>query len=502
MVATLIRAVPDSDINAQVDFERKRWTPDAANLADYRKYLRGKQLDPRTTKQKNMFPELLSHDFCDNVCRRIVLIPANRLTIARFDVEDQRVSEFIADVRMRNRFTTLAANTNIATLRDGDHAISLAWADGALRLMREGWWDGTSGIFVAYDDFDMPTYAVKEWTETDIEGQATYRRVVWFPDRIERYRSQDRTAWELFNLPTDFPDRAPQEATAVPWLTKKEEPIGLPVVHFPNQLVPNDGAVDGSGAADSSYGMSLLSGGVLGVQDRINLVQFDIISTSSFTGTQMLWGTGVRPPIDQATKQPIPYEVVPGAMVTDGDPLAKFGAFPAGSIEAHDRALAILKESVAQMTGLPYVVLSGNWPSGEALARAEADLAELVDKFGETQGPAYASLMHKATRLANVFGNADLDEEARIATIFTHAQRSNPLAVAAQLVQLAEVEGKREALRDIGKQPEDIDRIMKELQDEGEANADALEREMNRQLSGAAAAVRQGANGAAEAGGE
>lgn len=462
-----VRVDLDSGVNARITEERNAAQPDAVLLKDYRDYLRGIQLDPRTQAQRAMFPELEKHAFCDNVCRRVIVTPANRLTIARFDVDGagaatDRIKEYLAKTAMLNRLSAFVTSVNVATVRDGDHAVALRWRDGATRYIREKWWNGEEGIFVAYDDDGMPLYAVKEWTETQ-DARQVRRRVVWYPERIERYASEDGQAWQMFNLPSD----PYQGGQPVPWVTPDGEPIGIMLVHFANQIVPNDGAGGTGGVrADSRYGMSLLAGGVLGIQDRINLIHFDIVSTSSFTGTQMLWATGVTLPIDPVTKLPTPYRVVPGSVVTSGEKDSHFGSFPAGNVDAHEKALGIQKQAVAEATGLPYVALTGQTPSGEALMHMEADLAEVVDKIGEVMGPGYASLMHKDTRLANIFGKADLDETLRIETVFTPSQRSNPLAVANQLVQLMQVEGRRETLKDIGKQPDDIERIVKEVEGE------------------------------------
>ena len=500
MVA-LVRASPATDLMDRIAAERAAALPDAALVRDYRAYLLGKQLDPRTVRQRALFPELEAHAFCDNVCRRVVLTPANRLTLARFDVEGEgatteAVKAFLDDLGMRNRLNALVTAINAATLRDGDHAVALRWKDSAVRLIREKWWDGYEGVFVRYDDDDRADYAVKEWAEV-ADGRIIQRRVVQFPDRFERYASEDGQRWMMVNLPEDgVPDGSPVPYT-VPdrnGVSQPDgEPLGIPLVHFSNQLVPNDGAGGSDGVrADSRYGQSILGGGVLGIQDRINLVNFDITSTSSFTGTQMLWATGVELPIDPDTKLPIDFAVIPGAFVTSSKDNARFGAFPAGGIATHEAALRILKESVAQATGLPYVMLTGQVPSGEALMRMEADLGEMVDKLGELFGPAYAALAHKATRLGNAYGKAGLDEDLRITAAFAPSQRSNPLAIAQQLGYLIEAEGRREALKDFGKNPDEVERIMADLAEEGAARSELTARAFN---AGQLAPVVDGAPG-------
>lgn len=267
------------------------------------------------------------------------------------------------------------------------------------------------------------------------------------------------------NLPVaDYPPGV------LPWLDRDGGPLGLPFVHFANRLLPNDGPGGARArSADSRYGVSALAGGVVAAQDRLNLIHWDILTSSGFTGSQMLWGTGVTPPRNQETGKVEPYQIVPGAIITDGSKDARFGTFPPGQITAHERALQVTKEAVAQIAELPLVFIMTEAPSGEALMRGEAGLAEKVDKLGEATGPTWASLQHKGTRLANTFANAELDEQARIATVFTAAQRINLVGVADAVAKLAAVFGVREAARQAGLQPSDIERIVDELAEDDAA---------------------------------
>jgi hypothetical protein len=485
--------------------ERAAAQPEATLLKTYRAYARGWHNDPRTTAQKDMLPELNLNRFCDNVCKLIVQTPANRLTIARFDTDAPKragkaILEFIRHVALINNLPNFAAAVNVATLRDGDHAVGLRWRTnphgaagdwGSVRLIREAWWNGEQGVFISYDDDDQPRYAVKEWGLG-----ANLRRNVYYPDRIERFLGDHSGNWYAVNYDSD----PVQGGRPVPWLDLDGNPLGIPFVHFANRLLPNDGpggipvargatattvaasdawwwrggATSATAQPDSRYGVSELDGGILGLQDHLNMSWWDLKAAEVFTGTQMLWGSGIAERKD-ATGNTIPYPVIPGGMITTTDPNGRFGHFPAGDLSQLRNAIADRKRAISLATRIPLNYIAGDWPSGEALQWSEVDFAEKVDKFGEVMGPAYASLMHKATRLANAFGRAGLDESVPITTVFTPSQRVNPLMIADSLVKVAGVFGVREAARQAGMQPADIERILGELEQDRQASAAMLD---------------------------
>jgi hypothetical protein len=476
--------------------ERAAAQPEATLLKTYRAYARGWQNDPRTQAQKDMLPELNLNRFCDNVCKLIVQTPANRLTIARFDTDGPKragkaILDFVQTLWLLNNLPNFAAAVNVATLRDGDHAVGLRWVRDSVRFIREAWWNGEQGVFVSYDDDDQPRYAVKEW------GSGTQiRRNVYYPDRIERYIGQGGGTWQAMNLETD----PVQGGQAVPWLDLDGGPLGIPFVHFANRLLPNDGpggipetrgatstteapatawwwrggSVSATAQPDSRYGISELDGGILGLQDHLNMSWWDLKAAEVFTGTQMLWGSGIAERKD-AGGNTVPYAAIPGGMITTTAEGARFGHFPAGDLSQLRNAIADRKRAISLATRIPLNYIAGDWPSGEALQWSEVDFAEKVDKFGEVMGPAYASLMHKATRLANAFGRAGLDESVPITTVFTPSQRVNPLMIADSLVKVAGVFGVREAARQAGMQPDAIDNILKELEEDRQASAAMLD---------------------------
>lgn len=455
-----------ADIHAQIEAERKAALPEAAKVQDFREYARGRQLTTLTTGQVRVLTGLLGNLFCDNVCKHILQEMRNRLKLVRFDVSGQgpaadAVNEYLRTWWTLNGLAALAGAVHWATLRDGNHAVSLAWSPAQSRVIvaRERWWNGRYGMFVGYDDYDQPAYAVRDWRSA--EGE---RRTIWFKDRIERYL-RDGEGWKPFRLAADG------EQWPTPWVTATGEPIGLPVVHFGNGQMPNDGRGD-YGATEPSplYGMSELDGGLLGLQDEINDIQRDITASARFAGFQMLYGVGVQNQYDE-TGAAISFTVEPGAFYTDPNADAKFGALPPGDLTQLEKALSIKLQAVSRQSSIPLYTITGDWPSGEALLRAEQPAVDKAEAQAAGIGPAWASVAHKATRLCNIFGGTLLDENLMISAVFAPVARRDPLTRAAIVAQLGPHLSKQEILRQLGYSAADVAGIMSEIEAEAIASA-------------------------------
>lgn len=457
-------------IHDQIQAERKAALPEAAQVRDFRDYARGRQRGTLTPGQQRILRGLLGNLFCDNVCKRVLQELRNRLRLARFEVAGngqpaEAIGTYLETLWTLNQIPALSGAAHWAMLRDGNHAVGLAWQGdqgGRVILMRERWWNGKSGIFVAYDGQGRPTYAVKDWKEGTQQ-----RRTIWFPERIERYAMAGK-GWNFYALPSD-PGGVNRQPGPVPWTINGErdgEPLGIPIVHFANIQVPNDGN-EGTTEPDPFYGMSELDGGLLGLQDEVNDLHRDISAAARFAGYQMLYGTGITPSLDPATgRQVTRFFVEPGAFFEEPNPNAKFGVLPPGSLAELERALSIKLQAVGRHASVPMHLVSGDWPSGEALLRAEMPLIDKVETIGASVGPAWASVAHKATRLANAYGRAGLDESLLIASVFASVARRDPLTLALVAEKFAPFVSKAETLRTLGHGPKDIERILQEMEEE------------------------------------
>jgi hypothetical protein len=475
----------DEATHDRIERERKAALPNAERVRDFRSYARGEQRGTLTVQQQRVLRGVTGHLFCDNVCKRILGELRNRLRLARFEVDGtgaaaEAVLAYLESLWTLNQLPKLSAAVHWAMMRDGNHAVGLAWkgagTDGRVNLTRERWWNGKSGIFVSYDDGGQATYAVKEWTN----GEGRLRRTVWWPERIERY-IQNGAGWEPHKLESDG-GVWPQ-----PWVDRIGQPLGIPIVHFSNVQVPNDGPGDeGPSEPDPLYGMSELDGGILGLQDEINDLHRDITAAARFAGFQLLYATGVQQALDEQGNA-IPYTVEPGAMLTDGNPDSRFGTLAPGSLAELQTALEVKLKAVSRMAGIPMRLITGDWPSGEALLRDEMPLIDKVETLGAAAGPAWASVGHKSTKMQNAFGGGALDEQLLISSVFVAAARRDPLTMIAIANGMAPHVSEREVLMSaFGYSTKDAERIMAEKQAERQAAADLAARRLAPQPQGEA----------------
>ena len=466
-------------IHTEIKERRKATSPSADMIRSFRRYARGRQKGTLSPLQNNVLRSLVGNLFADNVCGRVLSELRNRLRLARYEVEGDtpeadRVLSFIRDVWVKNHLQSMSLAVHWAMLRDGNHAVSVGWrTDGEssrVVLHRELWWNGSSGMWVAYDDDNVPEYAVKDWYDNGL-----HRRVIYYPDRIERYALQG-SGWQRFSLPGDT-------SWPVVWTRNGQvggDPIGIPVIHFANLQVPQDpDNPDGKRAKDlprdsfrydqpdPRYGSSELDGGVLGLQDEVNDVQRDITVAARFTAYQMYYGTGITPSEGEAST----YTVEPGAFLEETSPDANFGYLPAGDIAPLKETLKIKLEAISRATSVPMFAILGDWPSGEALIRAEMPLIDKVESIAEGVGPAWGSVAHMATVLANTFTEQDdLNEDLMITAVFAPAVRRDQVTLADLAKKLEGIVSHREQLRILGYSPLQVEAIMEEIDEEREAD--------------------------------
>jgi hypothetical protein len=420
----------------EIDAIRKRDATDP-NLPMYRKYARGDQNVATTEFQRQAFAGRKVQPTADNVLHLILATAASRLEFTGWQVDPRvdtisaedatssetaikaakQVNAYLGDLFVRNQMGRKQFDTHYAQLRDGNHGIVLRWKpDGAdvrrgrVVIHRERWFDSISeiGLFVGTDESDEPVWAVKEWVERDAIGKEVRRRVVYYDDRFERYRKTGR-GWELYGIAGD--EQFQVRTGVLPWRRPgTNDPLGLPVVYFPN------GTDD-----DSSYGRSELVG-LLGLQDDLNGIQVDVTAAAAFTGFQMYWLTGYK-----RTDGDSEFMVGPGRLVEVPNPDARMGVLPGGDMSGLTAAHKYKRETIAVDTQTPMHAITGQWPSGDALIRADMPMIDKVKRLGAINGPQWVMVGHRATEIYNAFGAGGLDEDAPITAIFSPPERLDDL---------------------------------------------------------------------------
>lgn len=451
--------------------QRAAALPNAAQLGDYRDYARGRHALELSPGERRILSNALKHLMTDNLCRTALQALTNPLKIVRFDVDgdgplQEAKQQYLERVALLNALPTLSKAVHWAMLRDGDHALGLSWhaPTGRVILQRESWWNGVQGVFVAYDDADRVSYAVKEWQTGE-----TWRRTVWWPDRIERYaRESFNDDWQPFVLESDG------GMWPVPWLDSRGQPLNPPIVHFANVQLPNDGRGDGEedAAPDSRYGTSELDGGPMGIQDAVNSIHLDVLGAAKFTGFPMLGLMGFQPQVD-ANGNEVPFVVEPGAVIRSSDASSRVERIQPGSLAELERALTIELQAFSRATTVPvHKLIAGNDMSGVSRILSMLDYFDKLEGIINAAAPAWASVMHKATRLANTFGKAGLDEQSMISAVYAPVIRYDPLTQAQIVQAVAPFVSRREKLRLLDYSTQEQDRILTEMDEDDAASVE------------------------------
>jgi hypothetical protein len=440
------------DLHGRIKREREATSPDVVNIDTYRRYAQGEQTLTLTADQKNALGAAANKSYSDNVADMVLSAWSSRLILTGYSSADSAVQQFLDDFYMRSEMGDLSYDINYATGRDGNHAVMLRWLPeqttplppaigpqgdeietvlinrgGRVTAHAEDWWDGKTGVWVSYDDYGRPAYAVKDfktWLVVDGGvGMERERRTVYFPDHIERF-ILDGNGWRPYPLPGE------SENGRVEWTKRDGSPLGIPIVHF---KFPRFGR--------RRYGWSELAGGVIGNQDQLNDIQMDIANAAKLLGFQIVTATG-------ATFSKVP-KMQPGTLLHTENANAKFGNIPAGDISQLKNAHGIKLSTIARMTATPiHIITGGDWPAGIALVQAEKPLIAKIFRLAKTIGPSHQEVAHRATEIANAFGSEGLNENAPITAVFADPEQLDQLAQAEVLKAKAEAQAALELLTD------------------------------------------------------
>lgn len=373
------------------------------SIDKFRKYYKGDQPNTLTKNQKVILEGVSVNNSSDNVMAQIVDEGAARLTLLMPSVEGadegkvqaEEVKQWIEkEIWTKNHLPKVAKTAHRAAIRDRDYCLLPFWKPptrtgqtGRILIYEEPWWDGSTGVFIQYDDRKQPLYAVKEWSQV-FDNNKMVRRDVWTDNALYRYISPGggTGSWERYNR-SDDPIIEGVRQWPVPWVKPDGSPLHIPYAHFQEDK-------------------SALAGGPLGQQDKLNDMGYAVVAGMRNTAYQMYWATGAEKPAVE--------EVGPGVFKYFAQPDTNTGTYPAGDISQMLAGRDSHLQRIASAANLPTHTFSGQWPSGEALLRAELSAVNMALSRVEQFKPAWATLFHRATEIANAFGKVGLDEEALI----------------------------------------------------------------------------------------
>lgn len=506
----------DDELHKSIDKQREAALPEAHLVRRYRAYARGNQPIKLTPAERECVEGILGNRFCDNIVAKVLSTVSTRLRFARwtYDAGSEAATKTALDaltgVRQKNNLLGLTHQVHWSMLRDGDCALMVSWKNGEsaksgrVMLTREPFWDGQTGVFIAYDTDGQMRYAVKDWYEVG----GVLRRNIYYPNSIWKYAKAANTdSWEQFFDQFDTVTLADGSATfepiwPVPWLDATGQAIGIPFVHFANPLFPNDGEVasddgelHGSKSAteqaiaktssffDPNYGVSEGASGLLGQQDHLNATHFDIASARRFTAFQMYYATGVEATEDVmqpdgTTKEvPIKIKVRPGTFHTFEAPDSHVGTLPAAALTPLIESVEVTLRAVSRGSDVPMHTFTGQWPSGSAIYQSEAPLNFKVEKIADAISSSWGSVGFWCLKLDNIFGTGRWDLERMVGAEFGSVARLDPITLADYANAIADHISEAEYLRLVGYDEGEITTIQAERTgdlEQQQQHADAL----------------------------
>lgn len=507
MSATIERTEYDV-LNQKITDERDAALVHVERVAVYRAYVLGEQKVTISEEMKADLGNLLRSDdsmgYTDNLCKLAVTTAADFLSLARIEIDSDNeaermaLEEFIGDTSAFNQLGELESKVNIAAYRDGDHVIGLHWLpkypdktlapvgstvninEGRVRIFTLPAWNGTTGSFVHYGEGGLADWAVDEWNET-VDQQQSKRRDVWFPNRVERYRQMNGGAWEPYLRVADrnlwpFPNTFDGTLTG--------EPVGIPRVHFPLFLVPNHTPGTGNNEADSRYGLSLLSGGAIGVQDALTDAYYDLIVAARRSAFPVYTATGVSLPPDPANPGKfLPLEMAPGSVASSPSADAKFGILQPGDMSPLINVISVHTRTFSRLTSIPMQIVNEDGTdaqSGVALYRLQMAAVRQAQRTQKVFASRWGMVFHKAVQIARAFGKADLNPDVPLIGAYDPIEVSDLAAMAEVAQGLALAGYPFEYILEVtGQTPENVKRIMDMKRGELVAANDAVDRMLN-----------------------
>lgn len=437
-------AVRDSYILQRIQEARTR-NDKYIKAREYYDGLQDSQLTERTRQFLNISKDA---DFNANYCKMVVNAKADRLKVTGFAVaDDPTQSELFWKWWKKARMDRKQGIVHTTSIRDADSYLLVEW-DNVANLPRFSHeLAGTeNGVTVYYSDEyrDEIAFATKHWVINLGEQAGKMRRLnVYFPDRIEKYQSNDDVAigtWRPYeDDDTELGEGKLGTAGIVWWTDTRKEggnPLGIPVVHFKNADV---GECYGTGDLED----------VMPLQDALNKSLIDLIAAMDTEGFGLLVGYG-------ADWSGVKVGAGAIASVNVTPDKAKLDRLASGSPDALLATYNSLVLEICRVSGTPvsYVQASGQVAAEGTMKQQETALLAKVEKAQTDFGNAWEDAMIIARRLYNVFGRANnepvLDEDADIDTLWKQAELRNDkeqaetLAIKVDKLGVSEEQAQRE----------------------------------------------------------
>lgn len=439
----------------------------------YSNYYKGiHRLTFATTEWRNEFGSIFSA-FADNLCPAVIGAVSHRLAVIGFasygsendptspnrpllrrgrvggeDDAADRAWEIWNDNRMDRRQKSIYREALIA----GDVAV-IVWPDDENPRRPIFHVQKPDKCVVRYSDENPgePLYAVKAWVTTAKRARVS----VYYPDRVERWISKGTTQGGL-------PEKADR---LVEYEGTEDEPEDFEIENPAGDRVPV--VTFGYDALEGEPGRSRLAD-VLPLQDALNKSVADMLVAGEFQAIPQRVVIGWTPTEFDANGDPKPpWKSGADRILTIANENAKVAEYTAANLQAFISEQDSFRSEIARVTSTPlhYLLLSGQFPSGDALEEASAPLSAIVGDTRDGFGTSHEELMALGLRIATGQG-------ARLTTLWKESGSARNTKAYAETVEIKRGLGisQRQGLRELGYTDPEIDEMDEE---EREAKLDA-----------------------------
>lgn len=325
-----------------------------------------------SAKFRSTFGERL-RNMRDNLCKTVVKAPADRLEVIGFGADKQSdVYKTSWEIWKRSQMPQMSKRVHRDAFKTGSGFV-VVWfgADGKAAIVKQ---DPQNCTVFYNPETNRVEVGAKIWRGIDDYIYLT----VYYPDRIEKYVSK-RTYKEIGNT---FPKTI--QAFAKRTIKGEEWPVPntfnrCPMFHF---------------GLESS-----ILDDVIPLNDALNKSIADLLVSSEANSLRQRWSAGIAYETDEETgQQIIPFKPT-SQWATTADAEGKFGAFPDATLADFLNTIKDFRSEVASVAGIPHYyfeMTTGDFPSGEALTKAESRFTSTIEDAQGDFGEPWAGVMELA----------------------------------------------------------------------------------------------------------
>jgi len=365
----------------------------------FRNYYRGNhRLAFHTDQWRGEFAQVVK-GLADNLCSSVVDALVDRLDITGFsgeksgDAAGSTAGETAWDIWTENRLDRRAGEVHLEAARSGD-AYILVWPKAGTSNEPQFFLNTADKVCVYYDPENPGeiAFAGKAWIDIGEQAYLT----LYYPDRIEKYETIAKVKDHY--LPEHFTEKTFRQRETPGETWPLANPFGkVPVFHFANN------------ASIGEEGRSELAD-VIPLQDVLNKDLADRLVSQEFASFPQRWAVGLEPDYDANGNAKAPTGGPERLWFTPNTD-ASFGQFDAANLEGFIKVADSDRGEIARVSKTPlhYLLMSGSFPSGEALRAAEKPLMAKVEDRQSLWGQIWEEVMEFALDMAGTTGAIQTD---------------------------------------------------------------------------------------------